>query len=181
VKVLFAGLPGSGKTTQAKIIANELKVPLASTGNILREIAKDTSPRSKKIKEVLLSGLLVDDEIIKNLIKKRLSKKDCQNGFIVDGYPRSLEQLNLFDPQYDKVIYLRISEKLVEERLLSRGRADDKEAVIEERFDVYHHETEPLIEHFKTEGILVTVDATGSIAEVSDKIKKILKDGQDKK
>jgi adenylate kinase len=177
VKVLVAGLPGSGKTTQAKIISSKLKVPLVSTGSILREIAKEKSIRAKKINEDLLSGQLVDDDLVKDLVKERVSKKDCEDGFVADGYPRSLEQLELFDPKYDRVIYLRVSEQLVEKRLLSRGRLDDKEDVIEERFEVFHHETEPLIESFKQSGILVSVDGSGSIEEVADKIMMALKNG----
>jgi adenylate kinase len=177
VKVLVAGLPGSGKTTQAKIISKKLGVPLVSTGSILREIAKEKTTRAKRINEVLMSGQLVDDDLVKDLVKERVSKKDCQEGFVADGYPRSLEQLKLFDPVYDRVIYLRVSEELVEKRLLSRGRLDDKSDVIEERFEVFHHETEPLIENFKKLGILVSVDGSGSIEEVADKILLALKNG----
>ena len=177
MKLLIAGLPGSGKTTQARILAAAWEIPLISTGTILREMAKDDSPKAKRIHEELLSGQLVDDDLVAELIKDRLSQADAQNGFIIDGYPRSLEQLKLFDPFYDQVVYLRVSEEVVEERLLGRGREDDKVEIIEERFEVYHHETEPLIEYFKEKGLLESVDGSGTIEEVTSRIKGVLKSG----
>jgi adenylate kinase len=174
MKILIAGLPGSGKTTQGQLLAASLNIPIIGTGVLLREVVKKEDDFSKRIQEEMAKGEFVDDSIVSDLVKARLEEADCQNGFILDGYPRSLEQLHLFDPKLEKVIYLRLSDNEVKVRLLGRGRDDDKEDVIENRFEVYHHETEPLIEYFKDLGILSVVDGHGTVEEVQAKIKEAL-------
>lgn len=171
MRILFSGLPGSGKTTQAKKLAEYLKIPLIGTGELLRKMSESGDiPEVEKQK--LISGDLVDDQLVADLVKKRLQAPDCQNGFIMDGYPRSIEQLGMFDPGFDLAVYLEIDDAQVKQRLLSRGRIDDTAEAIDLRFKIYHAETKPLIEHYRKLGTLKEIDGLGSEDEVYQKVIK---------
>lgn len=166
MKILLIGPQGSGKSTQGKKLSEGLGIPYISTGDIFRKIAQ-TDPA---VKQMIESGRLVDDETTIKLVRERLTESDCQNGFILDGYPRNVEQAQALNLNFDKVIYINVSERIVVERLLNRGRADDTEQGIKKRLNLYKAQTQLLLDLY--ENILVEIDGTGSIEKVQDEIKK---------
>jgi adenylate kinase len=172
MKILLIGPQGSGKSTQGKFLAEYLKIPYISTGDIFRNIATQDSDEGKRIKQILESGQLVDDETTIDLTKKRLQQEDCGNGFILDGVPRTIAQEENLGVSFDKVLYLKVLKEVVLERLLKRGRQDDTEDLINKRLDLYFNQTESLLDLFRQKGILVEIDATGDIQTVQDEITK---------
>ncbi len=158
MRILIFGPPGSGKTTQAKNLASKLNLCLVKTGDLIRAKADESSPEGIVLNEALEKGDLADDKIVASLIKERISTDDCQNGFVVDGFPRRLSQVKLFDPKYAKVFYLHISDQVAKNRMLKRGREDESLEVIEERLKVYKEETDPVREYYMKQGILVEID-----------------------
>lgn len=171
MKILLIGPQGSGKSTQGKLLAKYLQMPYISTGDIFREIARE----NKRIEQILKAGELVNDTTTIELVKKRLDESDCKNGFILDGYPRNLEQAKKIpDLNFDKVIYINVPDEIVLERLLKRGRADDTEQSIRLRLKLYQSQTQPLLDYYKNQSLLVEIDAKADIQKVQDEIKKSL-------
>lgn len=172
MKILLIGPQGSGKSTQATLLAEFLGFPKITVGDLFRQIVSSNSEDGKRIKQILDSGQLVDDQTTAQLVEKRVSEEDTKNGFVLDGYPRTIEQVNIFEPDFDKVIYLNVPREEVIQRLLQRGRADDTEELINKRLDLYYQQTQPLLDHYKQQGILVEVDGLGSIEKIQDEIRK---------
>lgn len=173
-KILLIGPQGSGKSTQAKLLSEFRSVPVISTGEIFRKLAEEDSSEGRRIKEILDEGRLVDDGVTAEIVKSRLEKPDCQGGFVLDGYPRSFEQIRLFDPKFDKVFYLKLSDESIMERLLKRGRVDDTPEAIKTRLNFYREQTQPLLDHYENVGILVEIDGEKSIDEVQSEIRSAL-------
>lgn len=177
MNILLIGPQGSGKSTQGQLLAEYLKIPFIATGDILREIAQFETEEGKKIKQILDSGNLVDDKTVVSLIRQRIGKDDCKNGFILDGYPRTLEQAKkVEDFNFDKAFYFKVPKAIVVERLLKRGRSDDTEELIDKRLELYFQQTEPLLNYYKNKGMLFEVDGAGSIEEIQQDIRKKLND-----
>ncbi len=174
MKILLIGPQGSGKSTQGKLLSQFLNIPYISTGDIFRNIASETSQEGKRIKQILQSGQLVDDTTAIELIKKRLTADDCQNGFILDGYPRTLPQEENVKINFDKVIYLQIPEDEILKRLLQRGRVDDTKDSIKKRLELYSLQTQPLLNYYKKQNILIEINAMGEIDDIFQNIKKTL-------
>lgn len=174
-KLLFAGPVGSGKSTQAQLLSQYLDIPLFQTGQITRDLSKEDSPLGKRVRAIMERGELIDDETIAESLKQVLSKADLSRGFVIDGYPRSLEQLDLFNPGFDIVLNFKIPDSVVLERLLKRQRVDDTPEAIQKRLKIYYEQTQPLVKHFKTLGILKKIDAQKSIEEIQSEIRKVLK------
>ncbi|MBI2012293.1 nucleoside monophosphate kinase [Candidatus Daviesbacteria bacterium] len=173
MKILLIGPQGSGKSTQ--VLEQNLQIPYISTGDIFRQIAQQNSEEGKKIKQTTESGKLVDDQTTARLLEKRVKKSDCQNGFILDGYPRNLEQVKLIpDLNFDKVFFLKIPKEVALDRLLKRGRNDDTEKSITKRLALYYQQTEALLDYYKNQGILAEIDGRGEIQSIQDEIKKSL-------
>ncbi len=171
MKILFIGPQGSGKSTQAKMLAEYLNIPYLGMGDIFRSISGEESSEGERIKRILEAGNLVDDKTAAKLITKRLKGSLFERGFILDGFPRNLEQLALFDPNFDMVFYLNVLKEELIKRLLSRGRLDDTEQSIATRLDNYFKQTEPLLSFYKQKGILKEVNGKGSIEEIQQKIR----------
>ncbi len=174
MKILLIGPQGSGKSTQAGLLAKEKNLPKISTGDIFREIAKQDSEEGRKIRQIQNEGKLVDDITTAKIVEKRLQENDCQNGFVVDGYPRNLAQKQLFDPQVTQVFYLKVPDEDVIKRMMARGRADDSLEAIKTRLDLYHGQTKPLLDYYKNQGILIEIDGIGSIEEIQRRIRERL-------
>mgnify|MGYP001564362084 CR=1 FL=1 len=174
MKILMIGPQGSGKSTQAKLLAQFLQVPKISTGDIFRKLSKENGEEARSVKDILGQGKLVDDETTAEIVKKRLQQSDTQNGFIFDGYPRNINQVKLFDPGFDKVIYLKTPKEELIRRLVSRSRADDTFEAINTRLDLYFTQTEPLLDYYRQKSSLVEVDGMGDINQIQDEIKKFI-------
>jgi adenylate kinase len=183
--LIFLGPPGSGKGTQAKLLAERLGVPHISLGDMLREEVRKGTEIGKRAKEMMEAGRLVPDELTIELTRQRIGEPDCRGGGIIDGFPRSAVQAEAFDRllaekklKLDHAVYFRVEEEEVVKRLLLRakleGRADDSEEVIRTRFEVYEKQTRPLIEHYAGMGKLAEIDAAQTIDQVFQQLLKIL-------
>jgi len=171
VRLVLLGPPGAGKGTQAEKLAEKLQIPHLSTGELFRHNISTGTKLGLEAKRYLDAGDLVPSELTNELVDERLNGPDTNEGFILDGYPRSVGQakalhdmLERRGTQLDAVLEFRVSEDVLFERLKARGRADDTDEVIHNRMNVYRDETAPLIEYYRSE--LKTVDAVGSVDEV---------------
>lgn len=171
MRVVLLGPPGAGKGTQAGRLAEKLGIPQISTGELFRRNIEDGTKLGLEAKRYLDAGDLVPSDLTNQLVDDRLDAADAANGFILDGYPRSLEQakalhemLGRRGTDIDAVLEFRVSQDELFQRLKGRGRADDTDDVILNRMNVYRDETAPLLEYYSDQ--LKTVDAVGSMDEV---------------
>ena len=174
MKIIFLGVQGSGKSTQAKKAAEYLNVPYIEMGQLLRDKTKEENQEGQMIKQALDNGKLVPDEIALNTLHNRLSKSDCENGYVLDGYPRNSAQLQGLPKDIDIVVHVKVSDQEALKRLLSRGRHDDRKELIENRMSWHHKDTQPLLKEFERQGILEEVDGERSIQDISQDIAKII-------
>jgi adenylate kinase len=185
MRLIILGPPGAGKGTQAARIADSFGVPAVSTGDIFRANIKNETPLGLQVKEVLASGGYVTDEITNAIVRDRLLEDDAEQGFLLDGYPRTAAQVEALDAvlaerghSLDVVLELTVDEEAVVGRLLKRaaeqGREDDTEEVIRERQALYRKETAPLTEIYGARGLLRQVDGMGSVDEVFERIAGVL-------
>jgi adenylate kinase len=171
MRVVLLGAPGAGKGTQADKLAEKLQIPHLSTGELFRHNISSGTKLGLEAKRYLDAGDLVPTELTNELVDDRLTEPDTGDGFILDGYPRSVAQaqalhdmLERRGTQLDAVVEFRVPEDELLERLRARGRADDTDEVILNRMNVYRDETAPLLEYYRNE--LKTVDAVGTVDEV---------------
>ena len=172
MRVVLLGPPGAGKGTQAQKLSEKLGIPQISTGDLFRKNIGDGTPLGLEAKRYLDAGDLVPAELTNRLVEDRIDQPDAANGFILDGYPRSVEQAKALDDmlkarntKIDAVLEFKVSEDELFTRLKARGRADDTEDVIRNRMQVYRDETHPLLEYYKDSN-LQTIDAVGALDEV---------------
>jgi adenylate kinase len=181
MRLLIMGPPGAGKGTQAQRIAEHYGIPAISTGDIFRAMKHADTPLARQVRAIMESGGYVSDEITNAIVQDRLAQDDCAAGFLLDGYPRTLQQVRTLDDHLaetdrplDAVVSLVADTDEVVVRLLKRaeidGRADDNEETIRVRLQVYAEQTEPLLEVYRLRGLLVEVDGLGPIDEVSERI-----------
>jgi len=175
------GPPGAGKGTQAIKIAEHYGIPAISTGDIFRALQTADTPLARQVRAIMESGGYVSDEITNEIVADRLAQPDCESGFLLDGYPRTLQQVQTLDDNLAEtnrpitaVISLLADTEEVVARLLRRaeidGRADDNEETIRVRLQVYADQTAPLLEVYRSRGLLVEVNGLGEIDEVSDRV-----------
>ncbi len=180
-RLLIVGPPGAGKGTQAVILAERLAIPAISTGDIFRQNIKEETPLGLQVKQIVDSGSYVPDELTNQIVADRLSWDDAAAGFLLDGYPRTTEQVSELDrlltersARLDAVVLLEADTDVVVARLLKRaseqGRADDTESVIRHRQNVYHEQTAPIIASYDQRNLVVRVDGIGTVEEVADRI-----------
>ena len=181
--MLLLGIQGSGKGTQAKRIAAEYEIPHIATGEILRQATADGTPLGKAVQAILDRGDLVPDETMIELIRERLS--ETVDGFVLDGFPRTMAQADALDEMLAEierplsiVFELQVPDEVARERLLERalaeGRSDDSPDAIDRRVELYHRETEPIVQHYRGRGNLVGIHGTGTVDEVFAEIQEAL-------
>jgi adenylate kinase len=180
------GPPGAGKGTQAEFIAAHLAAPKISTGDIFRANVAQGTPLGVEAKRYMDAGDYVPDEITNSMVRDRLSEADAGEGFLLDGYPRTLAQVGTLDEiladhghKLDAVVALVADIDVLVDRMMKRahieGRTDDSEEVVRHRQDVYAAETKPLLQVYADRGLLVEVDGVGEIDEVSERVLAALK------
>ncbi len=170
MRILITGPQGSGKTTQAELLSDKLRIAFSSAGDLARKRAEADDVIGRSVKEDLEAGRLIDDEVMAKILRDELEKPEYRTGFILDGYPREIAQLKAYDPKFDIVFYLDISDELAEKRLLQRGREDDTPEVIEQRLSIFHQLTEPVLDFYQKQNKLIRIDGSKSIEEVGDEI-----------
>ncbi len=181
MRLILMGPPGAGKGTQATSVAERYKVPAISTGDIFRSNVSEGTELGVKAKEYMDAGEYVPDEITNLMVRNRIDEPDAERGFLLDGYPRTLAQVEELDGmiehtghQLDAVVVLTVDAEELVQRLLQRaeteGRADDTEEVIRRRQEVYADQTEPLIDVYRDRGLLIEVEGTGSVEDVQKRI-----------
>ena len=181
-RVVLLGPPNSGKGTQAAILAERLGVPAISTGDMLRAARAAGTPLGEKVAGIMASGKLVDDETMAEVVRERLSSEDARDGFLLDGYPRTLRQVADLEEivgdrpgsAVEAVLLIRVPEEELVRRGLARGREDDQEQVIRERLKVYDEQTEPLVGYYRNLGLLEEVDGHRPVEEVTRQLVRAL-------
>ena len=191
MRLVFFGPPGSGKGTQANLLANKLDIQHLSTGDILRKKLKNEDKQSLQLQKILSTGNLVPDEHLNQIITEQILSKESANGFILDGYPRTMGQadflislMNENNFSFDAIFNFNIDFKIVEQRIIDRydqeKRTDDNQLVIKTRINKYESETYPVSEYFskRFSSNYFTIDASLEILEIQKELIKILKKGE---
>lgn len=210
MNIIFLGAPGAGKGTQAEKVSAKLGIPTVSTGNIIRAALKEGTPMGLKAKEFTEKGMLVPDEVVIGIIKDRLAQDDCKNGFILDGFPRTIPQAEALDAMgivIDRVIDIEVADEAIVKRMSGRRvcaacgasyhmeykkpakdgicdlcdgelvqRKDDAPETVLERLKVYHSETEPLKDYYRSTGKLKIVEGQSRIEDTTALTFKALED-----
>ncbi len=214
MKIIMLGAPGAGKGTQAKLIAEKYGIPHVSTGDIFRANIKEGTALGKEAKEYMDKGQLVPDELTVRILLDRVSKKDCENGYVLDGFPRTIPQAEVLDNEVAKLgdkIDFAIDVEVPDENIIKRMggrracpkcgatyhvehippkeegicdvckaelvlRDDDKPETVKNRLEVYHKQTQPLIDHYSKQNILRTVDGTRDMDTVFADIVRLLEE-----
>jgi adenylate kinase len=185
MRLIIMGPPGAGKGTQAKVIANRYHIPAISTGDIFRANVSAGTPLGVEAQRYMDAGEYVPDQITNLMVRNRIDEEDAVPGFLLDGYPRTVAQVEELDGmikftghELDGVLVLTVDDDELVGRLLQRaetdGRADDTEDVIRRRQEIYNEQTAPLIEVYRDHGILVEVDGMGEVDEVTERLLEAL-------
>ncbi|MCC2656629.1 MAG: adenylate kinase [Panacagrimonas sp.] len=187
MRLVLLGAPGSGKGTQGEKLVAHFGIPKISTGDALRAAVKAQTPLGLTAKAAMDAGDLVANEVVYGIVEERLAQPDAQKGCILDGFPRNLAQAQVLDTMLtrigkgdiDKALHLHVTDEEIVKRLLDRaqkeGRADDTEAVIRHRIEVYNAETRPLLDYYGKQGKLVKVEGVGGLEEIYQRILGVLK------
>ena len=189
--IILLGPPGSGKGTQANFIKNKLSIPHLSTGDILRQSVKNETNLGNKVKNIMAKGKLVSDDLILDVIKERISQSDCDQGLILDGYPRNITQaeslntiLKDINRKIDRILFLDVDFAVLQSRIESRSkenneekRADDTSEVLIKRLDEYQSQTAPLSEYYSNNKKFKKINGMNAISEVSLDIENFLDNG----
>ncbi|RLV50651.1 adenylate kinase [Nocardioides mangrovicus] len=185
MRLIFMGPPGAGKGTQAKLVADRFSIPAISTGDIFRANVSEGTELGREAQRYMDAGEYVPDEVTNRMVRNRIDEEDAVKGFLLDGYPRTLAQVEELDGmigftghQLDAVVVLTVESEELVQRLLKRaqtdGRTDDTEDVIRRRQELYVEQTEPLIEVYRERGILREVDGVGEVDDVTQRISDAL-------
>ena len=180
MRIILFGPPGCGKGTQAIFISESFSIPHLSTGDMLRSAVSSGSEIGLKAKNIMESGGLVSDQIVLSIVEERIAKDDCKKGFILDGFPRTVNQAEKLDlllstnNKLDYVLRIKVDEEEIIKRLIDRAREDDKPDIIKNRFKSYNSETQPLIPFYEERKILFNIDGMQEIEKVSEDIKKVI-------
>ena len=181
MRVILMGPPGAGKGTQAKVIAQRLGIPAISTGDIFRANVSAGTPLGQQAKEYMDAGDYVPDAVTNDMVRDRIAEEDARSGFLLDGYPRTVDQVEELDKMLaeagesvDAAVQLTVNDEELVQRLLNRahveGRADDTEEVIRRRQEVYNDQTAPLLTVYADRGQLIKVDGMGKVDDVTSRV-----------
>ena len=180
-RLIFLGPPGAGKGTQAQILAENRQIPHISTGDILRAAVARQTPLGKEAKGYMDRGELVPDSLILELIQDRLSYDDTVDGWILDGFPRNVNQatfleelLTELNQNADRVLNLEVPDEVLLTRLLERKRRDDNESTIRRRLEVYHRDTVPVIDFYQQRETLKIIDGDRTMEEVAQQLNEAI-------
>ncbi|WP_348762609.1 adenylate kinase [uncultured Salinisphaera sp.] len=183
LKIVLLGAPGSGKGTQSAKLVERYGVPQVSTGDLLRNAVAAQTDLGQKAKAAMDAGELVADDVVVGMIRERLTEADTENGFILDGFPRTAAQaealdalLNELNRPLQAVVHLQVDNEEIVSRLMARGRSDDNEDTIRNRLSVFQEQTAPLAEHYQRQGLLKEVHGMGEVDEIFARIEAALKD-----
>lgn len=192
MRLIIMGAPGAGKGTQAPHIAEHFGIPAISTGDMFRANVKQKTPLGVKVEAILAAGDYVPDELTEQIVASRLDEDDAAGGFLLDGFPRTMHQVAALDDylaahgqQLDCVLSLEVDREALIGRLLNRaqleGRADDTEATIRHRMEVYELDTKPLLDEYRGRGLLIQVNGDGEVDQVTERVIKALPQAADQK
>ncbi len=172
MRLVLLGPPGAGKGTQAAILSEKLGIPHISTGDLFRANIGEGTPLGIEAKQYIDAGKLVPTDVTARMVQSRLSESDAAEGFLLDGFPRTVEQADILEAllkeagqELDGVVNYQVAEDVVVERMLSRGRADDNEETIRTRLGVYRDETAPLISHYGEK--IINIEAEGTVEDIN--------------
>jgi adenylate kinase len=184
--IVFLGPPGAGKGTQAVRLATKYGLPHISTGDMLREAVAAGTSLGARVNDIMAAGELVPDDVMLEVVEERLGKPDCSGGAVLDGYPRTRGQAVTLDPLAERlglgavelVLLLNVPEEEIVRRISGRRqesagegeRSDDREEVVRERLRVYRRDTEPLVDYYRSQGVLENIDGVGTVEEVFDRL-----------
>jgi len=208
MNIIMLGAPGAGKGTQAAVLCEKLNIPTISTGNIIREALKNGTEMGMKAKSFMDAGQLVPDEVVIGIVRDRLQEADCQNGYILDGFPRTIPQAEALDEMganIDCVIDIEVKDEIIVNRLSGRRvcekcgrpyhteslkpkvegvcddcngalvqRKDDQIDTIKNRLEIYHKETEPLVNYYKAQNKLVVIEGQDTVADTTAAVFKAI-------
>lgn len=173
MKLILIGIQGAGKSTQGNLLSETLQIPYLSTGHIFRTIAQEKTPLGRYIKETMNAGFLIPDQKTLEIVSDYLSRLEYEKGYIMDGFPRTIEQAKAFENGINYVIYLKVSDKEALWRLSYRDngdREDETLAALRKRIELFHQFTEPVLDFYREKGILVEIDGEKSIDEIHQEI-----------
>lgn len=181
MRLVFIGPPGAGKGTQAEKMIAKYSLAHLSTGDMLRAARDAKTEVGVKAEEYMSRGALVPDDIIVAIIAERLAHSDCEKGYLLDGFPRTIAQAEALDNMLDAngtpldaVLELAVPEEELFTRLAGRGRADDTPEVIRQRLVAYRNQTAPLLEYYANKGLLKSINGLGSVDEIFTRISDLL-------
>ncbi len=175
MKLLFIGPPGAGKGTQASRVGERLGIPHVSTGEMFRHHVSTGTRLGQKVEAIMAAGDYVPDEITVAMLAERIAEPDAANGYILDGFPRTVPQVAALDKLLgedglDHVVVFEVIEDELIDRMLSRGRDDDSEETIRNRFKVYSDQTQPLLDVYLGRDLTISVSGMGEMDEITDRI-----------
>lgn len=177
LKIVLIGIQGSGKSTQGNLLSKKLKIPYLSTGHILRNLSQEKTPLGRYIKETINAGVLVPDRRMIPIVEEYLKRPEYEKGYILDGFPRTVGQAEVFNGEVDVVVYLDVSDKEALWRLSYREedeKAEDREdetlLAIRKRIELFHEYTEPVLDYYRKKKRLIEINGEQTIEKIHDEI-----------
>jgi len=172
MKIILIGIQGSGKSTQGNLLSEKLGIPYLSTGHIFREISKEKTPFGRYVKETLNAGVLIPDDKTLEIVNDYLGREEYKNGYILDGFPRTVNQAENFKNGISYVFYLNVSDREALWRLSYREDERDDETLLalRKRIELFHKLTEPVLDYYREKGILTELDGEKEIEEINEQI-----------
>lgn len=181
MKLVLIGIQGSGKSTQGELLQDKLHIPFLATGNIFRSLAKEDNELGKYIREYMFAGHLVPDEKVLEIVSSYLAKPEYKNGYVLDGFPRTVKQAEAFENGADFVVYLKVSDEEALVRISKRqdkARRDETPEAIQRRIKAFHEQTEPVIDYYRQKNQLIEVDGEKSIEEINKEVLQKISHGK---